>query len=156
VNSGAVPRLYISGVNGGAGLRPDRFVAQFSARNPTVRDMRQLVECCVEWGELAENTFQNALETKCWIDRRRLSGPLLLITSQGHMARALAALSGALPGRTLIPYPVPSARPPVDPIRPRVFEYLRYLATIITVRLPRIISAQRFDGPFLEGCPGRP
>ena len=105
-DAGAVPRLYISGVNGNAGIDPAHFVEQFSIRNPDIADLRRLVSCCVEWGERANNTFQNAQDTKCWVDRRGLTGPLLLITSRQHMARAMAALSGALPGRVIVPYPV--------------------------------------------------
>jgi len=89
--AGAVPRLYISGVNGNAGIDPAHFVEQFSIRNPDIADLPRLVACCVEWGERADNTFQKAQDTKCWVDRRGLTGPLLLITSRLHMARAVAA-----------------------------------------------------------------
>ena len=102
LEAGAVPRLYVSGVNANAGIPPARFVSQFSLRNPSIADLPRLVACCVEWGEDADNTLENAFDTKCWVDRRGVSGPLLLITSRRHMARALAALSGALPGRALI------------------------------------------------------
>ena len=110
-DTGDVPRLYISGVNGGAGLDPNHFVEQFSTRNPDIADLRRLVACCVEWGERADNTFQNAQDTKCWVDRRGLTGPLLLITSRRTLARATAALSGALPGRIIVPYPVEDGPP---------------------------------------------
>ena len=92
VHSGVVPLLYVSGLNANAGILPASFVSQFSVRNSNIADLRRLVECCVEWGELADNTFQNAQDTKCWADRRGLTGPLLLITSRWHMARAMAAL----------------------------------------------------------------
>ena len=110
-DAGAVPRLYISGVNGNAGIDPARFVEQFSLRKPDIADLRRLISCCVEWGERADNTFQNAQDTKCWVDRRGLTGPLLLITSRQHMARARAALSGALPDRVIVPYPVEDGPP---------------------------------------------
>jgi DUF218 domain len=70
-----------------------------------IADLQSLVACCVEWGENATNTLQNAQDTKCWVERREVVGPLLLITSRLHMARAIAALSAALPGRVLIAYP---------------------------------------------------
>jgi hypothetical protein len=57
VDAKAVPRVYISGVNGGAGIYPANFVNQFSARNPNIADLQRLVECCVEWGERADNTL---------------------------------------------------------------------------------------------------
>jgi uncharacterized SAM-binding protein YcdF (DUF218 family) len=150
-DAGTVPRLYISGVNGNAGLDPANFVEQFSIRNPDIADLRRLVACCVELGERADNTFQNAQDTKCWVDRRGLTGPLLLITSRQHMARAMAALSGALPDRVIVPYPVDDGPPTVGQTRMRI--YLKYLVTIVAARLPLAVGAQRVFGPFAEGCP---
>jgi uncharacterized SAM-binding protein YcdF (DUF218 family) len=140
--SGAVPRLYISGVNGNAGMDPPHFVEQFSLRNPDIADLRRLVACCAEWGKRANNTFQNAEDTKCWVDRRALTGPLLLITSRQAMARAMTALSGALPDRG----------PPTSG-RTRVRAYLKYLVTIVAARLPLTVGGQRVYGPFVDGCP---
>ena len=150
-DAGTVPRLYISGVNGNAGIDPDHFVEQFSIRNPDIADLLRLISCCVEWSERADNTFQNAQDTKCWVDRRGLTGPLLLITSRQHMARAMAALSGALPDRAIVPYPVEDGNPTVG--RTRMRTYLKYLITIVAARLPLIVGAQRVYGPFAEGCP---
>jgi uncharacterized SAM-binding protein YcdF (DUF218 family) len=152
-DAGTVPRLYISGVNGNAGLDPNpvHFVEQFSIRNPEIADLRRLVACCVEWGERADNTFQNAQDTKCWVDRRGLTGPLLLITSWRTLARATAALSGALPDRVIVPYPVEDGPPEVG--RNRMREYLKYLATIVAARLPLIVGGQPVYGPFAEDCP---
>jgi uncharacterized SAM-binding protein YcdF (DUF218 family) len=151
-NAGAVPRLYISGVNGNAGIDPDHFVEQFSVRNPDIADLRRLIACCVEWGVRADNTFQNAQGTKCWVERGGLTGPLLLITSRQHMARAMAALSGALAGHVIVPYPVEDDGPPAVG-RSRMRTYLKYLVTIVVARLPLIIGGQRVYGPFAEGCP---
>ena len=106
-----VPRLYISGVNAGAGILLANFVNQFSTRNPEIVDLRQLVQCCVELGEQANNTFQNARDAQCWVERRGVTGPLLLITSERHMARAMAAISGTLPSFKIIPYPVHDFEP---------------------------------------------
>lgn len=152
VDAGAVPRLYISGVNGGSGILPANFVKQFSARNPDIPDLKRLIQCCIEWGERAENTFQNAQDTKCWLDHRRLAGSLLLITSQSHMARAMAALSGTVPSREIVPYPVDDASRFIGQMRMRA--YLKYLITIAVVRLPRTVGGQRIYGPFAGTCPG--
>ena len=153
LNAGAIPRLYVSGVNAGAGILPARFVSQFSARNQNIADLQGLVACCVEWGERANNTFQNAQDTKCWVDRRGMTGPLLLITSRRHMARALAALSGALPRRELIPYPVDEALSPTDSLRERALEYVKYLGTIVAVRLPWVDNSNRLYGSFANTYP---
>ena len=150
-DAGTVPRLYISGVNGNAGLDPARFIEQFSIRNPDIADLRRLVACCVELGERADNTFQNAQDTKCWVDRRGLTGPLLLITSRRTLARATAALSGALPGRAIIPYPVEDG--PNEVGRNRMRKYLKFLVTMVVGRLPLIFGGKPVYGPFAEGCP---
>jgi uncharacterized SAM-binding protein YcdF (DUF218 family) len=150
-DASTVPRLYISGVNGNAGMDPAHFVEQFSIRNPDIVDLRRLIACCVEWGERADNTLQNAQDTKCWVDRRALTGPLLLITSRQHMPRARAALSGALPDHAIVAYPVEDGLPTTG--RARVRSYLEYLVTIVVARLPMTVGAGRVYGPFAEGCP---
>ena len=67
------------------------------------------------------------------------------------MARAMAALSGALPDRVIVPYPVEDGPPAVG--RTRMRKYLKYLVTIVAARLPLTIGAQRMHRPFAEGCP---
>ncbi|MBG0791939.1 YdcF family protein [Methylocystis sp. H62] len=146
-----VPRLYISGVNAGAGILLANFVNQFSTRNPEIVDLRQLVQCCVELGEHANNTLQNARDAQCWVERRGVTGPLLLITSEQHMARAMAALSGTLPSFRIIPYPVhDSSQPLVGSARLR--GYFAVVATFVAVRLPLLGMARQIYGPFAEGC----
>lgn len=153
VNSGAIPLLYISGLNPNAGLRPSHFVSQFSTRNPNIVDLQSLVQCCVQWGENADSTLQNAFETRCWGERRKALGALLLITSRRHMARALTALSNEFPGHALIPYPVPDSPVSGSPLRPRAFEYLKYLATNVIVHIPLINVLVGINPPFANGCP---
>lgn len=136
VARGDIPLLYISGLNAGAGILPNRFVNQFSQRNPNIADLGALVSCCVEWGELAADTFQNAQETKCWVERRDLAGALLLITSRQHMARSMIALSAALPSHKIIPYPIDDENYFAVPFRERVLEYVKYLATFVASRWP--------------------
>jgi uncharacterized SAM-binding protein YcdF (DUF218 family) len=145
LNAGVIPRLYISGVNAGAGIVPQNFVNQFSLRNPNIADLQRLVACCIEWGEEATDTFRNAEDTKCWIERREVAGPLLLITSRLHMARAIVALSAALPGRLLIAYPVEDAVSPKQLLRSRAIEYFKYLGTLVAVHQPSISRATRLD-----------
>ena len=95
VDAGIVRRLYVSGVNPEAGILPENFVAQFSARNPQITKFRWLVDCCVEWGGRSEITCQNALEVRCWTQRRGVFGLLLLITGRKHMARAHSVVRGS-------------------------------------------------------------
>jgi uncharacterized SAM-binding protein YcdF (DUF218 family) len=146
-----VPRLFISGVNGGAGLSRKGFVAQFSQRNPKLAQMGKLVSCCVEMGEAAENTLQNAFETQCWLERRAIAGPLLLVTGRAHMARALAALSRAAPDHEIVPFPIEDGMSGSEEARSE--EYLKFVQTLVLLRVPEIARRSRFSGVFAAGCP---
>jgi uncharacterized SAM-binding protein YcdF (DUF218 family) len=149
-----VSRLYVSGVNGGAGLDKETFVAQFSKRNPELAQLDKLVACCVEMGEAAENTFQNARETGCWLKRRAIRGPLLLVTSRTHMARARALLSRAAPGYEITPFPIEDEMTRSDYARSE--EYLKFVQTLVLARIPGLTRLDAFSGAFATGCPSEP
>lgn len=122
---GAIDRLFVSGVNPGAGLTPERFAQQF-ALSDTLR--AALANGHLVLGTRAKNTLENADETLCWLRSTGASGPILLVTSQRHMARASLALEAAT-GRPVWRYVVPgdAARAATadfhDP------EFQKYLAT---------------------------
>jgi len=149
-----VPRVYVSGVNGGAGLSRETFVAQFSKRNPELAGLDKLVACCVEMGEAAENTFQNARETGCWLKHRAIRGPLLLVTSRTHMARSLALLSRAARGHQITPYPVEDEMTRSEYARSE--EYLKFVQTLVLTRIPGLTRLDAFAGVFATGCPSEP
>ncbi len=149
--AGATPRLFISGANEGAGMTPDRFLPLFSPRNPDIRDLPGLLACCVELGEAADNTLENALETRSWLRRRKIEGPVLLITSRLHMARALAFLSAVVGQQQIIPYPVEDTLTAGDPLRQRTREYVKYLTTLVLVRLPWLLDEKRFSEGGMSG-----
>lgn len=56
LDQGTIQRLFISGLNPGAGLFPASFVAQFAARNPNIERLTDLTDCCIKWGVDAETT----------------------------------------------------------------------------------------------------
>lgn len=147
--AGRVPRLYISGVNSGAGLDKATLVTQFTARNPELSRWDKLAACCVDMGEAAENTFQNAFETQCWLKRRAMKGPLLLITGREHMARALTLLARAAPNTEVIPFPVEDALS--DEARSE--EWFKYVVTLVLTRVPGLTRLEDFSGVFEQGCP---
>jgi uncharacterized SAM-binding protein YcdF (DUF218 family) len=94
---GYANRLLISGVN--------RSITRNEVAQLTPR-FRSLVECCVELGYQARNTIGNAEEARRWFVDNKLRGPLLVVTSNYHMPRALVELSAELPNVELIPAPV--------------------------------------------------
>lgn len=147
-----VPRLYITGFNAKSGVFPN-FVEMYTKRNPDIASVGDLMACCVEVGVEARSTYQNALETRCWIERRNIEGPILLITSRNHMARALADLRGKLPLRRIIPYPVFDIPPTTG--RNRMAIFLQYVASLVASKLPMQLDP-RDAGAFAEGCPREP
>lgn len=130
--SGQAKRMLISGVN------------QLTTRSQLSRETpryRELIDCCVDIGYLAENTFGNAVETARWAKRNMIER-LVVVTSDYHMPRALDELRAALPGVTLIAYPVRSQRlQPAgwwrDPeaLRLVLFEYVKYLRTQLRAQI---------------------
>lgn len=65
----------------------------------------QYFACCVDIDKEALNTIDNATETAQWAVLHRY-GSIIVVTSNYHMPRALAELARAIPGVTLVPYPV--------------------------------------------------
>ena len=73
LNAGLVKRLYISGANPNAGIWLNDFEQKFGNG---YGNMKPLLECCIQFGALADNTLQNALETRCWLENQGLRGPI--------------------------------------------------------------------------------
>ena len=122
---GQARRLLITGVN------PATHGGDLKRILPVSRD---LFECCVDLGYRAQDTEGNARETRDWTLSRNIKGPLIVVTSNYHMPRALLELTVALPGFTLYPFPVVSEHTNVadwidDPrvLRLLAREYLKYL-----------------------------
>jgi len=138
VASGEVGGVFVSGVNSGVGLSPERFVLLFGPEAPWLP--AALSDGRIELGTEATTTLENAHETTCWYRRAGVPGPIMLITSRGHMPRASWALERALPGIQIHRRPVDSAAA-VSPWR---HEFPRYLATRIMLLVP---------GPRTPDCP---
>jgi len=110
---------------------------------------RELFACCVDLGYQAQDTQGNARETRDWAQARKIAGPLIVVTSNYHMPRALAELSAALPGRTLYPFPVVSEHANVadwwrDARVTRLVarEYLKYLRALLRTTLERSMGGE--------------
>jgi uncharacterized SAM-binding protein YcdF (DUF218 family) len=98
---------------------------------------RELFACCVDLGYKAHDTAGNAQETRDWASARKIKGPLIVVTSNYHMPRALVELSAALPGVILYPFPVVSEHVTVaewssdaQVLRLLSREYLKYLRAL--------------------------
>lgn len=96
----------------------------------------QYFACCVDIDKEALNTIDNATETAQWAALHRY-GSIIVVTSNYHMPRALAELARAIPGVTLIPYPVIDNNVHVErwwtypgTTRLLLSEYLKYLPAL--------------------------
>ena len=98
---GHADRMLITGVN------PGITRAEIANLNPKYRE---LVDCCVDLGYEALNTFGNAREARRWVEDNKIAKSIIVVTSNYHMPRALAELHAALPAHRLIPYSVISLR----------------------------------------------
>lgn len=119
---------------------------------------RDLFACCVDLGYRALDTMGNALETRDWAKAHNIGGPLIVVTSNYHMPRALVELSAALPDVELYPFPVVSdhvrvADWPRDPAVARLIaaEYVKYLFALARTKVldrPHAAESPRSAGAF--------
>jgi len=89
-------RMLVSGVDRDATRNDIRSVA---------RAADQVYDCCVDLGFEAVNTVGNAKETAGWA-RKHGFRKLIVVTADYHMPRSLLELRAALPGVSLVAYPV--------------------------------------------------
>ena len=121
---GRVAALMISGVNPRAGMTVQGFADQFRLDDnlrAALRDGRLVL------GPRADNTLENAFETRCWLAQQPARVPVVLITSARHMPRAALALWAVASGRPVLRLVIAE-----DDIPAAVFarEFLRFTATL--------------------------
>lgn len=68
---------------------------------------RHEAPCCITLGYKAQNTEENARETKNWIEKNSIQS-IRLVTSDYHMSRSLLEFKKGQPGLTILPHPVRS------------------------------------------------
>ena len=99
--------------------------------------------CCADIGYAAEDTHGNAQEAASWTREHHFRS-LVIVTGRYHMPRTMKEFSAVLPDVALIAYPVDQSRislggwwhhPRTASLLHR--EYAKYLATLVTTRLPR-------------------
>ncbi|MDG2312471.1 MAG: YdcF family protein [Alphaproteobacteria bacterium] len=131
---GKSPELFISGVDSGV----DKTTL---LKNRNIDG--KMLDCCINLGYNAENTFGNATETAHWIRSKQFSS-LYLVTANYHMPRSLLEFQTALPEAIIIPHAVhPSNVHMKDwwrwqgTVRLLTAEYAKYIATYIRTILTR-------------------
>lgn len=96
LQSGSAGRVLISGVDDRVSI--DKILSMW---NGHIEDPG----CCVFLGHMAQNTEQNAKETKQWAEQMYVHS-IRLVTSAYHMPRALLEFRYAMPDVDILPHPV--------------------------------------------------
>lgn len=135
LREGRAERMLISGV--GRRVTENALIA----RAP---DVAGFADCCIDLGREAADTIGNAAEARKWAEERGFHS-LFVVTSTYHIPRTLAEFGAALPGRQLIPYPVPDPGIHLDhwydrpkTVRVLVREYFKYLMVRLRLGAERI------------------
>ena len=120
---GEITPLLISGVNQGAGITVAGFADQFQ--------LSSTLRVAIAAGALvlatdANDTIENAHETRHWLTTLSTKQPIVLITNQFHMPRASLALEQALKGRQVLRYCVTESMVRYEGV---AVEFWKYLGT---------------------------
>jgi uncharacterized SAM-binding protein YcdF (DUF218 family) len=138
--AGKAKRMFISGVHPGTSKGVLRQLVE-----PAARDK---IDCCVDLGFAAANTFGNAIETADWVTANGYKS-LRVVTANYHMPRSLIELHRRLPNVELVPNPVSPeqfkladwwAWPGTAYLLAEEFD--KYLAALIALRLEQLTGGR--------------
>ena len=96
LSNGIGRKLFVSGVYHGVEVSQ---LLQQSQKFP------EKLECCIDLGYAAANTYGNAKETAAWMRQQGFSS-LTLVTAHYHMRRALIEFHRMMPDTRIVPHPV--------------------------------------------------
>lgn len=134
-DQGRLDRIFISGVNGRAGIKPEGFAEQFGISS---KARAALNSGRIILAPDANTTIVNALETACWLKHQPRVREIVLITGRAHMPRASWALESALAGSVSVSRLSPEVLN-TDNARSRwnMSELLKFAVTVPLTALPR-------------------
>lgn len=125
LSNGIAKHLFISGVN------PDTNKYNISEQ---IHIDPNLIDCCIDLGNDAKDTFENAVETTGWIRENQYKN-VIIVTSDYHMKRSLLILKNLSEDTNFFPYHVKSKLlndmniTKFEKLRIIVLEYSKYLFT---------------------------
>jgi uncharacterized SAM-binding protein YcdF (DUF218 family) len=128
-----VDRLFITGVNGDAGLNAASFPRQFGLNADQVD---WIATGKIVLAPDGYSTLENALEAACWLDRQSDIKAVTLVTSRRHMARASVALQHAIAPMAVVRM-VSDPAAVYDRNQLNLHEFGKFVATWFITLLPR-------------------
>ena len=135
-DQGRLDRIFISGVNGRAGILPRNFADQFR--------LSENARAALDTGQIilapdADTTLENALETACWLDGQPGVHEILLIAGPNQMPRASWALESALTRPVLVRRLSPEPSAGEVQLGSRNDELLKFAMTVPLALIPRFL-----------------
>ena len=98
MQKGYADKMFISGV-----FMPSEIEMKFKIE----KTKKDLLECCISFGEEAKNTIENAIEADQWLRKNREITKVILITSYYHLPRSILIFEKKLSSNPEI-YAVPA------------------------------------------------
>ena len=145
-DQGRLDRIFISGVNGGAGISVKNFAEQFQ--------LSLNARAALDTGHIilatdANATIENALEAACWLDKQSNVREIVLIAGRYQMPRASWALESALSRPVSVLRLSPEAPSTGDKqLRSNMRELMRFGVTVPLALIPRHL----WPGARPRGC----
>jgi len=125
LEKGVADKLFISGVN--AQVTETELFALLGIS-------KELADCCIESGIIAQNTVGNAEEISQWVRKSHMSS-IRVVTSLEHMPRALIEIRRFMPDVKIVAHPVGQWRPENIRFVSLVREYSKYLVSLFRVQI---------------------
>ena len=130
MQKGYADKMFISGV-----FMPSEIEMKFKIE----KTKKDLLECCISFGEEAKNTIENAIEADQWLRNNREITKVILITSYYHLPRSILIFEKKLSSNPEI-YAVPAVEKvnlleqPLFHLRLVSSEYFKVIYTILFVK----------------------
>ena len=130
LQKGYADKMFISGV-----FMPSEIETKFKIK----KTKKDLLECCINYGEEAKNTIENAYEAKLWLKNNPVLTKIILITSYYHLPRSILIFERKIKKNVEI-YAVPAVEKvnlveqPIFHLKLIVSEYFKVIYTLIFVK----------------------
>ena len=130
LQKGYADKMFISGV-----FMPSEIETKFKIE----KSKKDLLECCINYGEEAKNTIENAYEAKLWLKNNPVLTKIILITSYYHLPRSILIFERKIKKNVEI-YAVPAVEKvnlveqPIFHLKLIVSEYFKVIYTLIFVK----------------------